>query len=333
MTGRAARACQANSSPKACPPGAPCGAYRGMSRDSITRRRPDPLPGSWEIPTAAAAAWVALAAATLLAAQGSAAYLTGHGWLWPHAPDLFGALGGLLTGHIGVGTSPTDGLPPPALVYALAGVLELALAGAAHRGGGPVLDQHRTRTPARHGDPRAGRDDPRCRAAATGPATDPPRPVRPPHRDRGLPGQRAHRTRPPISRPDRPASRPGTPRSPQRDGDAPGQPRTRFSPSAVGWRLGVGQGPPHERVVGAVRPDHRRVRPAGLRQDPGPAHPRAARRAGRGAGHPDQGAGPAADRGPARRRQAVRWRCWTRSGWPPGCRSWCGTRSPAAWTR
>ena len=40
----------------------------------------------------------------------------------------------------------------------------------------------------------------------------------------------------------------------------------------------------------------RRVRAAGLRQDPGPADPGAAVGPGRGAGHPDQGRGPAADR-------------------------------------
>jgi type IV secretion system protein VirD4 len=98
-----------------------------MSPDSIARRRPDPLPWSWEVPAGAAVAWLSLAAGTLLAAQGAAGFLTGQGWLWPSSPRLFPALGGLLTGQVGVGVDAPAGLPSTPLVYALALGLELAL--------------------------------------------------------------------------------------------------------------------------------------------------------------------------------------------------------------
>lgn len=50
-----------------------------MSPSSVVRRRPDPLPFSWEVPAAAALAWLCLAAVTLLAAQEAASVLTGRG--------------------------------------------------------------------------------------------------------------------------------------------------------------------------------------------------------------------------------------------------------------
>jgi len=98
-----------------------------MSPDSIARRRPDPLPWSWEVPAGAALAWLSLSAGTLLAAQGAAGFLTGHGWLWPQQARLFPALGGLLTGQVGVDVDAPAGLPSTPLVYALAVLLELAL--------------------------------------------------------------------------------------------------------------------------------------------------------------------------------------------------------------
>src|SRR5665811_2613202 len=98
-----------------------------MSPDSIARRRPDPLPWGWEVPAGAGFAWLSLAAATLLLAQGAAGFLTGRGWLWPDSPRLLAALGALLTGRVGVGVEAPAGVPSPALVYALAGVLELLL--------------------------------------------------------------------------------------------------------------------------------------------------------------------------------------------------------------
>ena len=70
------------------------------------------------------------------------------------------------------------------------------------------------------------------------------------------------------------------------------------------------------RAVGAVGPHRRRHRPAGLRQDPRPAHPGAARRPGRRPGDADQGRGPAAQ--PHRTLHAATGRAWssTRSAWP-----------------
>jgi len=93
----------------------------------IGRRRPDPTPWGWEVPTAGLLAWLCVAAAGLLAAQAAAACLTGHGWLWPDSPHLFPALGGLLTGHVGAGVDAPDGLPAPLLVVVAAVVLELVL--------------------------------------------------------------------------------------------------------------------------------------------------------------------------------------------------------------
>ena len=97
------------------------------SAGGIGRRRPDPTPWGWEVPTAGLLAWLCVAGAGLLAAQAVAAWLTGHGWLWPDSPHLFPALGGLLTGHLGTGLDTPDGLPSPAPVVAAAVVIEVAL--------------------------------------------------------------------------------------------------------------------------------------------------------------------------------------------------------------
>ncbi|MGB8382183.1 MAG: hypothetical protein WCG47_13255, partial [Dermatophilaceae bacterium] len=98
-----------------------------MRTNRVGRRQPDPFPLTWEVPTALAACWLALAAATLLAAQASAGWLTGHSWLWPEPPQLLTAVGGLLSGRIGAGLRVGSGLPPAGLVYPLVGVFELAL--------------------------------------------------------------------------------------------------------------------------------------------------------------------------------------------------------------
>ena len=83
-------------------------------------------------------------------------------------------------------------------------------------------------------------------------------------------------------------------------GDAGRQSNSRFSPAQVGWRLGSGAVPrtgdlwvPFDRTAGVYRA-------AGIRQDPRPAHSGAAVAPGRGAGHADQGRGPAADPRPTR---------------------------------
>ena len=97
------------------------------SAGGIGRRRPDPTPWGWEVPTAGLLAWLSVAAATLLASQAGAAWVSGHGWLWPDSPHLFPALSGLVTGHVGAGVGAPDGLPSPVLVVIVAVVLELAL--------------------------------------------------------------------------------------------------------------------------------------------------------------------------------------------------------------
>lgn len=95
---------------------------------SIGRRRPDPVPWSWEIPAGAALAWLCVAAAALLAARGVAGLLTGRGWLWPDSPRLFPALGGLATGRVGAGVESAGGTElSPMLVYGLAGTFEVVL--------------------------------------------------------------------------------------------------------------------------------------------------------------------------------------------------------------
>jgi len=116
--------------PEGCRAQGGFGAYRGMSPNSssIGRRRPDPVPWSWEIPAGAALAWLCVAAAALLAARGVAGLLTGRGWLWPDSPRLFPALGGLATGRVGAGVESGGGTElSPMLVYGLAGTFEVVL--------------------------------------------------------------------------------------------------------------------------------------------------------------------------------------------------------------
>jgi hypothetical protein len=116
--------------PEGCRAQGGFGAYRGMSPNSssIGRRRPDPVPWSWEIPAGAALAWLCVAAAALLAARGVAGLLTGRGWLWPDSPRLFPALGGLATGRVGAGVESAGGTQlSPMLVYGLAGTFEVVL--------------------------------------------------------------------------------------------------------------------------------------------------------------------------------------------------------------
>ena len=96
-----------------------------MRTRSIGRRQPDPLPLTWEVPAGFALTWLCLAGAGLLAGQATAGLLSGRGWRWPDSPHLLPAVGGLLTGHVGVGV---PGTPPAAwLVYLLIGVCQLLL--------------------------------------------------------------------------------------------------------------------------------------------------------------------------------------------------------------
>ena len=105
-----------------------------MRTNSIGRRQPDPLPLTWEVPAGLALTWVCLAGAALLAGQATAGLVTGAGWLWPDSTHLLAAAGGLLTGHVGTGVSPsppapgaTATLPAAWLVYGLIGLYQLLL--------------------------------------------------------------------------------------------------------------------------------------------------------------------------------------------------------------
>ena len=98
-----------------------------MSR--IRRERRDPLPLTWELPAAAALAWVAVAAMLLPAGRGAASWLTGRGWVWPKTgAGLTASLIGLLAGHPSYGlTAPTaSALPAAGVVYLLVTLVELA---------------------------------------------------------------------------------------------------------------------------------------------------------------------------------------------------------------
>ena len=96
---------------------------------SVRRERRDPLPLTWELPAAAALAWVAVAAMLLPAGRGAASWLTGGGWVWPKTgAGLTASLVGLLTGHQSYGLpAPTaSALPTASVVYLLVTLVELA---------------------------------------------------------------------------------------------------------------------------------------------------------------------------------------------------------------
>jgi len=231
-----------------------------MSPDSIARRRPDPLPWSWEVPAGAGLAWLSLSAATLLAAQGAAGFLTGHGWVWPGSSRLFPALGGLLTGQVGVGVDATAGLPAPTLVYALAVVTELALLAvsvwAAVRFWSTVGPGRR------HG--MATRADAET-VLGVGRLRRVRKLIRP-----DLYGRPGRRVSPVGTQPSRLAGRRLASQSTERathtailadDAAGPAQRRPRFTPASVGWRLGVGKVPrtgplwvPFDRTTGVYGP-------------------------------------------------------------------------------
>ena len=297
------------------------------SAGGIGRRRPDPTPWGWEVPTAGSAGLAVRRRAGLLAAQGVAGLVTGHGWLWPDSPHLFPALGGLVTGHVGAGLDAPDGLPSPALVVVAAVVLELALLVLTVWAARVVLDHRRPRAAVWGWPPAPTPRLPSARAGCAGSAsssaptcTAPPcahptssRPARRPSASRAQARRRRPRRRRPVRSPTRSLTRSmpawrqrGSTGSASTDrrchaadaaSDAsPSGPvhqaivhtdidgaqcrhqhaSHRFSPAQVGWRLGSGAVPrsgelwvPFDRTAGVYRP-------AGLRQDPRPAHPGAA---------------------------------------------------------
>jgi type IV secretion system protein VirD4 len=96
---------------------------------SISRARRDATPLSWQLPAAAALAWVSVTAMLLPAGQCAASWLTGRGWVWPDAGGaLLACMKGLLEGHPTLDTAATrlSTSPPVALVYLLVIVAEVA---------------------------------------------------------------------------------------------------------------------------------------------------------------------------------------------------------------
>jgi len=214
-----------------------------------------------------------MAGAALLAAQATAGFLTGRGWLWPDSPHLLAAVGGLLTGKTGVGVHPLPaagfvdtGLPPAWLVYVFVGVFELVLLAVTvwavarfWTGLGPgrrygmatrveaetVLGVGRLRrvrkiirpdlygAPGRRGNGLAAR-------------------VRPPSPLTQVGVDAANCTT---------ATETATTTAAAADTEASQDRRTRFTPGSVGWRLGAGQLPrcgdlwvPYDRTCGVYGP-------------------------------------------------------------------------------
>ena len=98
----------------------------------VQSRRTDAFPTTWEIPVAIGLIWLLGVFLALPAGQGVAFALTGRGFVWP-GPELVGSSLGLLTGNPGRGLQPAfqQAVPPTILVYAMAAVVEIALAASA----------------------------------------------------------------------------------------------------------------------------------------------------------------------------------------------------------
>lgn len=96
---------------------------------SITRARRDAVPPTWQLPAAAALAWLSVTAMLLPASRGAAWWLTGRGWAWPETGGaLMVSVKGILSGHPNMGSSATrlSALPPVALVYLVVMVAQVA---------------------------------------------------------------------------------------------------------------------------------------------------------------------------------------------------------------
>jgi type IV secretion system protein VirD4 len=96
---------------------------------NIGGQRRDAMPLTWELPAAAALAWVSVAAMLLPAAQGAASWLTGAGWGWPStAGALTANLLGLLEGHprAALAARPMPSAPSAGVVYVLVILVEVA---------------------------------------------------------------------------------------------------------------------------------------------------------------------------------------------------------------
>ncbi len=90
--------------------------------------RVDVQPVSWELPAAGALCWLVLAALLMPAGQGTASWLFGGGFVWPHA-SLLHSVGGLLTGQAGRGLAAKDvaHLASIPLIYSIILLVELVL--------------------------------------------------------------------------------------------------------------------------------------------------------------------------------------------------------------
>ncbi len=98
----------------------------------VQNRRTDVFPTTWEIPVGIGLVWLLGAVLALPAGQAIAFALGGDGFVWP-GPNLGRSLLGLFTGDPGRGLSADQRatIPPLFLIYAVAVVLEVALATAA----------------------------------------------------------------------------------------------------------------------------------------------------------------------------------------------------------
>lgn len=98
----------------------------------VQSRRTDAFPTTWEIPVGIGLVWLLAAFLALPAGQAIAYALQGDGFVWP-GPRLGESLLGLLGGEPGrgLGADLHSDLPPVALVYVAAVVVELALAASA----------------------------------------------------------------------------------------------------------------------------------------------------------------------------------------------------------
>lgn len=86
------------------------------------------MPLTWELPAAAALAWMSVVALLLPAGRGASAWLTGGGWVWPTTEaGLTASLVGILEGHpaSGLARAAASGLPGPGVVYLLLTLLEV----------------------------------------------------------------------------------------------------------------------------------------------------------------------------------------------------------------
>jgi type IV secretion system protein VirD4 len=90
--------------------------------------RVDVQPISWELPAAGVLCWLVLAALLLPGGQGTASWLFGGGFVWPHG-SLLQSVGGLLTVQAGRGLAAKDvaHLASIPLIYLITLLAELVL--------------------------------------------------------------------------------------------------------------------------------------------------------------------------------------------------------------